>query len=89
MAIHSTLSTGGTQPIRPPPDSLRDLAAQAGVRFNGDAPWDIQVHDDRLYLRLITQGALGFGEAYMDGMWDSARMDELFCRLLRVDGPIG
>ena len=33
------------------------------------APNSIVVHDDRLYLRVITKGSLAFGEAYMDGDW--------------------
>jgi cyclopropane-fatty-acyl-phospholipid synthase len=68
-----------------PPRVLRDLAGQAGVRFNGNKPWDIQVHDRRVYARILTQGSLGFGESYMDGLWDSPALDELFHRLLSVD----
>jgi cyclopropane-fatty-acyl-phospholipid synthase len=68
-----------------PPESLRRLAAEAGVRFNGSAPWDIQVHDPEVYRRILAQGSLGFGEAYMDGLWDAEALDELFSRLLRID----
>jgi cyclopropane-fatty-acyl-phospholipid synthase len=60
------------------------LLAQAGIRVGGDAPWDIQVHDDRLYRRVFTDGSLGFGEAYMDGWWDAERVDELICRIRRA-----
>ncbi|MBW7903176.1 MAG: cyclopropane fatty acyl phospholipid synthase [Rhodocyclaceae bacterium] len=67
------------------PDVLAELAAEAGVAFNGDAPWDIQVYDERLYRRILTQGSLGFGEAYMDGQWECLRLDELFARLMGVD----
>ena len=67
------------------PPLLRQLAEQAGVRFNGDAPWDIQVHDEHLYRRILSKGTLGFGEAYMDGMWDCDKLDELFHRLLSID----
>ncbi|MCP2821282.1 cyclopropane-fatty-acyl-phospholipid synthase, partial [Salmonella enterica subsp. enterica serovar Typhimurium] len=28
--------------------------------------------------------SLGLGEAYMDGDWDAARLDEFFARLLRA-----
>lgn len=66
-----------------PPAALAELAASAGVRFNGDAPWDIQVHDPRAYRMILTRGTLGFGEAYMEGWWDCERMDEMFHRLLR------
>ncbi|HEX8978484.1 MAG TPA: cyclopropane fatty acyl phospholipid synthase [Parasulfuritortus sp.] len=73
-------------PQRPePPDVLRDLVAEAGIRFNGDAPWDIQVYDERVYRMILAHGSLGFGEAYMDGLWDSPHLDEMFHRLLLVD----
>jgi cyclopropane-fatty-acyl-phospholipid synthase len=55
------------------------------VRFNGDAPWDIQVRDPAVYQRILAQGSLGFGEAYEDGLWECAQLDELFTRLLAVD----
>lgn len=67
------------------PAVLRELAAEAGVTINGDAPWDIQVRDARLYRRILTKGSLGFGEAYVDGMWECERLDQLFDRLLRID----
>jgi cyclopropane-fatty-acyl-phospholipid synthase len=68
-----------------PPAVLQELLAEAGVAFNGDAPWDIQVHDPLLYRRVLTHGSLGFGEAYMDGMWDAEAMDQLFHRLLAAN----
>lgn len=68
-----------------PPRVLARLAERAGVRFNGDAPWDIQVLDTRLYRRILRQGSLGFGEAYMDEWWDCACLDDLFFRLLSAD----
>lgn len=68
-----------------PPKVLRELAEQAGVRFNGDKPWDVQVHDDDVYRRILANGSLGFGESYMDGLWDSHALDELFHRLLSFD----
>ncbi|MFC5303038.1 cyclopropane fatty acyl phospholipid synthase [Azospira restricta] len=70
------------------PAVLAELAAEAGVAFNGDAPWDIQVYDERLYRRILTQGSLGFGEAYMDGQWECLRLDELFARLMRIDADV-
>ena len=74
-----------TRPAPPPPPLLRELAEEAGVRFNGDAPWDIQVFDERVYRWILSHGSLGFGEAYMAGLWGCARLDELFLRLLSTD----
>ena len=50
-----------------------DLLTDAGIEVDGTRPWDIQVHDERLYGRLLAYGTLGFGEAYMDGWWDARR----------------
>lgn len=64
--------------------SVERLLAHADIRINGDRPWDIQVHDDRVYNRVLSQGSLGLGEAYMDGWWDVAAIDQLFTRILRA-----
>lgn len=74
----------------PSPDSkapvtLQNLVAEAGIRFNGDAPWDIRVINNNLYLRILAAGSLGFGEAYLDGWWECDRLDQLFHRLLSID----
>ncbi len=69
----------------PPPAILRDLAAEADVRFNGNRPWDIQVFDPAVYRRILLQGSLGFGESYVDGQWTSQRLDETISRLLSRD----
>ena len=69
----------------PAPAALQALAAEAGIRFNGNDPWDIKVADQRLYRRILMDGSLGFGEAYMDGWWECERLDQLFHRLLAVD----
>jgi cyclopropane-fatty-acyl-phospholipid synthase len=61
------------------------LAASAGIRINGPAPWDITVHDERLYWRVLTHGSLGLGEAYMDGWWDAPQLDEFFARVLAAE----
>ena len=56
----------------------------AEIAINGNNPWDIQVHDRRLYRRVFLYGSLGFGEAYMDGWWDCESLDQLFCRLVKL-----
>lgn len=59
------------------------LLERADVRIDGDRPWDVRVHDDRLYARIVKQGTLGAGEAYMDGWWDCDAIDELVNRFFR------
>lgn len=69
----------------PPPAVLEKLAEKAGIRFNGDQPWDIQVFDDEVYRRVLSQGSLAFGESYMDGWWEAEALDEVFHRILRAN----
>jgi cyclopropane-fatty-acyl-phospholipid synthase len=59
------------------------LLGRAGVRLDGDAAWDVRVHDDRFFAAVLAGGALGVGESYMAGHWDCERIDELVVRLLR------
>ena len=61
------------------------LLAFAGVRIDGDRPWDIRVHDARLFARVMAEGTLGLGEAYMDGWWDCDRLDEFVRRVMAAD----
>ncbi len=76
------------------PQSQRDrvarLLAHADVQVNGDRPWDIQVHDERFFSRVLTEGSLGLGEPYMDGWWDCEQLIELLHRLLsaRLDQQV-
>jgi cyclopropane-fatty-acyl-phospholipid synthase len=61
-----------------------ELLSEAGITVGGSEPYDIQVHDDRLYDRIISDGSLGLGESYMDGWWDVPRLDQFFDRILRA-----
>ncbi len=64
---------------------VRDLLALADIKVNGNRPWDIQVHNEKLYQRLIQEGSLGLGEAYLDGWWDVQQLDEFFFRVLSAN----
>lgn len=85
-------------PAAPPERDARGVAHQkaarmlreAGVTIDGDAPWDLQVHDPRLFGRVFRQGTLGLGEAYMDGWWDVPEPDRFFDRVMRagLDRPM-
>ncbi len=65
--------------------SLEKLLGAASITLDGKKPWDIRVHDPRLYRKAILQGNLGLGESYMDGWWDCDDLEELFYRLLTAD----
>ncbi len=64
-------------------DFIQSVLEEVDVQINGERPWDIQIHNDALYQRVITQGSLGLGEAYVEGWWDCIQLDELFARILR------
>lgn len=64
---------------------IKDILDTADIRINGDRPWDIQVHNEKLYNRVLKQGSLGLGEAYMDRWWDAEDLDEFFNRVLSAD----
>jgi cyclopropane-fatty-acyl-phospholipid synthase len=66
-------------------DRVEQLLVAADVSIGGARPWDIQLHDDRFYTRVVAHGSLGIGESYMDGWWDCESLDELFYRALKAD----
>ena len=61
---------------------IEQLLAGSGVTINGDAPHDIRVLHPDFFSRVLHQGTLGLGEAYMDGWWECDRIDELATQLL-------
>ncbi|WP_051235472.1 cyclopropane fatty acyl phospholipid synthase [Marinimicrobium agarilyticum] len=66
-------------------DFFIKLAAEADIRINGDRPWDIRVYDPSFLSRALSSGApLAFAEAYMDGLWDCERIDEMMTRVLQA-----
>jgi len=61
------------------------MLAAADVRIGGDRPWDVRVHNDDIYERVVVDGMLGVGEGYMDGWWDCDQLDEMICRAFLAD----
>ncbi len=59
-------------------ENIERLLEGSNIAFNGNNPWDIHVYNADLYERVLTQGSLGLGEAYMDEWWDCQQLDELF-----------
>ena len=62
--------------------TVEQLLLQADIRINGPRPWDLQVHDERFFGRVLADGTLGFGESYMEGWWDCAALDQMCCRAI-------
>lgn len=61
---------------------IEELLQHADIRINGDRPWDIHVHDERLFQRVMAHGSLGLGEAYMDGWWDCEQLDVFIFKVM-------
>ena len=62
-----------------------ELLSKSGVTVGGDEPQDIEVHDDRLWGRLMHDRELGLGESYMDGWWDANRLDHFLASVQSTD----
>lgn len=63
---------------------MKELLKLADIEIGGSRPWDIQVHNPALYKRILAQGTLGIGEAYMDGWWDCDAIDELMKKVVEA-----
>lgn len=60
------------------------LLERCGIAINGHRPWDMQVHDPRVWRRVALAGTRGLGDAYVEGWWDVERLDLYFERLLKA-----
>ena len=85
----SSPSTLATTPrgSSPAARKVAALFSLAGIEIGGRRPWDLQVHDERFYPRLLAGGDLAAGESYMDGWWDAPSLDELCTRVHRANLP--
>ena len=61
------------------------ILEKAGIPINSTEPWSMQVHDERLWDRVVAQHQLGLGEAYIEGWWDCPNIDQMLTRLLSID----
>lgn len=70
---------------------VKDVLQTADIQIDGDRPWDIKIHNDKLYDRVLSQGSLGLGESYMEGWWDCDALDQFFHKILdaRLDEKVG
>jgi cyclopropane-fatty-acyl-phospholipid synthase len=62
------------------------ILGRTGVELDGPEPWDPRVHDERLFARVLVDGTLGLGEAYVEGWWDCVQLDELVARVTHGAG---
>src|SRR5258708_1774734 len=73
------------------PRRIAELFRLADVIIGGSRPWDIRVHRDRFYRRMLAGGSLALGESYMDGDWDCEALDQFFDRVIsnRLGATLG
>lgn len=64
---------------------IREILSHADVEVNGERPWDITVHNTRLYQRLLREGVMGLGESYMDEWWDCEDLEQFIVKVLKAD----
>ncbi len=63
---------------------FKQVLALADVTINGDRPWDIQVHNTKLYERILKEGSFDLGESYIDGWWSCEALDQMIYKITRV-----
>ena len=63
--------------------TVSKLFESVDIQVNGSRPFDIQIHNELFYARVLSGGALGLGESYMDGWWDCEALDQFSYQLLR------
>ena len=61
---------------------IAELFRLADIEIGGTRPWDVRIHRERFYQRVMAQGSLGLGEAYMDGDWECEALDQFFDRVI-------
>src|SRR5690606_8357583 len=74
---------GGGMGMHPLRQRVHALLEAAGLEANGPGDCDPRILDDRFYGRVVRQGSLGLGEAWMDGWWTVPSLDGMLYRLLR------
>nr|MCH9637061.1 cyclopropane-fatty-acyl-phospholipid synthase [Gammaproteobacteria bacterium] len=66
---------------------IQQLLMEAQIDINGKNLRDIQVHNEKFYMRLLKNPILALGESYVEGWWDCESLDEFFFYLLRTELP--
>ena len=63
--------------------TIEEFLKECGITINGNKPYDVRVHNEGLYNRVLRHGTLGLGESYVDGWWDCDKLDEFFDRVIK------
>lgn len=65
-------------------DDIQQIASECDIEINGQRDSDIQVLSNECYKRLVRDGSLGFGEAYVERLWECTNLSELFYKIART-----
>ncbi len=85
LSVEGDIEAWGNRIMHRDESLIREILRQADVLVGGSRPWDITVHDPRLYRRLLRDGVLGLGESYMDEWWDCADLEQFIVHVLNAD----
>lgn len=71
-------------------NKIENLLTHADIKLvdrgqRAERRWDLEVNNDKLFARILGQGTLGLGEAYMEGWWECEQLDEFFARVLSAN----
>jgi cyclopropane-fatty-acyl-phospholipid synthase len=69
-------------------NAIEQVLAPAGIALGGTEPHDVRVLDDRFYDAFFTDGFSGIRDAYVEGWWETDRLDETTYRVLSTRVPI-
>ena len=65
-------------------NTIKKIFSLAGIKINGNNPWDIKVHNENFYKKVLAGGSLALGESYMNKWWDCKELDEFFYHILKA-----
>ena len=65
--------------------TIESILDGSGIAINGTQSYDLQIHDEGFYQRILRSGSLGLGEAYIEGWWDCEALEDFFFRAFRAD----
>ena len=61
---------------------IENIIAPFDIRLDGTRPFDVQVHDERMFKAVLSGGTMALGETYMAGWWDCEDLAETVSRLI-------
>ena len=64
---------------------MRSLLEPAGIELGGTRPQDIRVLDERFYTIGLRDGLTGIRDAFVEGWWETDRLDDVTHRMLISD----